>query len=134
MKFQKVSPLMQIRNVICILFLIVFAIFETYSALATAFDNSGRFPAWEPKLGWGLLVLPSFLMSGLVLLLFGKRLTLGFSLVTSGLLLYMTFLLLELALGPRIEQMDWVFVGFWTALCALATAAAWLLRRRSTQP
>jgi hypothetical protein len=125
---------MQIRNVICILFLIVFAIFETYSALATAFDNSGRFPAWEPKLGWGLLVLPSFLMSGLVLLLFGKRLTLGFSLIASSLLLYMGFLFLELTLDPRkIDQGDRVFFGIWAALCAIATAAAWLLRQRSTR-
>jgi hypothetical protein len=134
MKAQKSGPLIQIRNVICVLWLILFAIFETYSVLATALDNSRRFPAWVTKLGWGMFVLPSLLMFGLVLLLFGKRLTLGFSLVASSLLLYMAFLLLELALGPRIEQMDWVFVGFWTALCALATAAAWLLRRRSTQP
>ena len=124
---------MQIRNVICILYLILFAFSETYSALATAFDNSRRFPAWEAKLGWGMLVLPSLLMIGLVLLLFGKRLTLGFSLVVSSLLLYMGFLFLELTLGPKIEQMDWVFAGIWTGLCALATAAAWLLRRRSTQ-
>lgn len=124
---------MQIRNVICVLWLIVFAIFETYSALATAFDNSRRFPAWEAKLGWGMFVLPSLLMIGLVLLLFGERLTLGFSLVVSSLLLYMGFLLLEMAVGPKIEQLEWVLVGFWTALCALATAAAWLLRRRPTQ-
>jgi hypothetical protein len=133
MKTQKASWLMQIRNVICVFWLIVFAIFETYSALPTAFDNSRRFPAWEAKLGWGMFVLPSLLMIGLVLLLFGKRLTLGFSFVVSSLLLYIGFLFLELALGPRIEQMDWVFVGFWTALCALATAAAWLLRQRSIQ-
>jgi hypothetical protein len=72
-------------------------------------------------------------MVGLVLLLLGKRLTLGFSLVASSLLLYMGFLFLELALGPRIEQMDWVFAGIWTGLCALATAEAWLLRQRSTR-
>jgi len=108
--------------------LILFAFFETYSALATAFDNSRRFPAWEAKLGWGMLFFPSLLMIGLVLLLFSKLLTLGFSLVASSLLLYMSFLFLELALGPKIEQMDWVVAGIWTGLCALATAAAWLLR------
>ena len=123
---------MPIRNVICIVCLILFAFSETYSALATAFDNSRRFPAWEAKLGWGMFALPSLLMVGLVLLLLGKRLTLGFSLVASSLLLYMGFLFLELALGPKIEQMDWVFAVIWTGLCALATAAAWLLRRRST--
>jgi hypothetical protein len=114
--------------------LIVFAIFETYSALATALDNSRRFPVWEAKLGWGLFVLPSLLMIGLVLLLFGKRLTLGFSLVASSLLLYMGFVFLEFALVGRIERTDWLVVGIWATLCAIATAAAWLLRRRSTQP
>ena len=133
MKAQKVGRLIQIRNVICILCLIVFAIFETYSALATALDNSRRFPAWEAKLGWGLFVLPTLLTIGLVLLLFGKRLTLGFSLVASSLLLYMGFVFLELALVGKIERTDWFFVGVWATLCAIATAAAWLLRRRSTQ-
>lgn len=132
MKAQKASWLIQIRSVICALYLVLFAFSETYSALATAFDNSRRFPAWEAKLGWGMFILPTLLMIGLVLLLFGKRLTLGFSLVSSSLLLYMGFLFLELALGPKIEQMDWVFAGFWAVLCALAIAAAWLLRRRST--
>jgi hypothetical protein len=134
MKTQKASWLIQGRNVICILWLIVLAIFETYSALATALDNSRKFPAWEAKLGWGMFVLPSLLMIGLVLLLFGKRLTLGFSFVVSSLLLYMGFLFVELALGPKMEQKDWVFTGFWAALCALGTAAGWLLKRRSTQP
>jgi hypothetical protein len=63
-------------------------------------------PAREAKLGWGMLVLPSLLMIGLVLLLFGKRLTLGFSLVALSVLLYMGFLFLELGLAPKIEQMD----------------------------
>jgi hypothetical protein len=134
MKAQKAGPLIQIRNVICVLWLILFAIFETYSALATALDNSRRFPAWETKLGWGMFVLPFLLIFGLVLLLFGKRLTLGFSLVESSLLLYMGFLLLEMALVGKINRTDWLVVGIWATLCALATAAAWLLRRRSTQP
>jgi len=134
MKAQRVGPLIQIRNVICVLWLILFAVFETYTALATALDNSRRFPAWEAKLGWGMLVLPSLLMIGLVLLLFGKRLTLGFSLVASSLLLYMGFVFLELALVGKIDRTDWVVVGIWVTLCATATVAAWFLRRRSTLP
>jgi hypothetical protein len=132
MKAQRVGLSIQIRNVICVLWLVVFAIFETYSALATALDNSRRFPAWEAKLGWGLFVLPFLLMVGLVLLLFSKRLTLGFSLVESSLLLYMGFLFLEMALVGKIGRTDWLVVGIWATLCAIATAAAWLLRRRST--
>jgi len=134
MKAQKVGPLIQIRNVICVLCLIVFAIFETYSALATALDNSRRFPVWEAKLGWALFVLPSLLMIGLVLLLFGKRLTLGFSLVASSALLYMGFVFLEIALDGKIDRTDWLVVGIWATLCTIATAAAWLLKLRSTQP
>jgi hypothetical protein len=133
MKAQKVGPLIQIRNVICALWLIVLAIFETYTALGTALDNSRRFPGWQAELGWGLLVLPSLLMIGLVLLLFGKRLTLGFSLVASSLLLYIGFLVLELALVGKIGRTDWVVVSIWVTLCATATAAAWLLKRRLTQ-
>ena len=73
-------------------------------------------------------------MIGIVLLLFGKRPTLGFSLVALSLLLYMGFLFLELALIGKIELGDWVSVGIWAALCAIATESAWLLRQRSTQP
>lgn len=134
MKVQNIGPLIRIRHVASVLYLIVFAIFETYSALATALDNSRRFPRWEAKLGWGLLILPSFLMIGLVLLLLGRRMTLGFCLIASSLLLYMGFLFLELALHGSIERSDWLFVNIWAALCAIAAAAAWLLRRRSTQP
>ena len=132
MKAQNVGPLIQARNAICVLCLIVFAIFETYSALGTALDNSRRFPAWEAKVGWGLFVLPSLLMIGLVLLLFGKRLTLGFSLVASSVLLYMGFVFFELALDGKIGRTEWLVVGIWATLCAIATAAASLLARRST--
>jgi len=134
MKTQKANWLKRILNAVCILYLILLAFSETYSALATAFDKSRRFPAWEAKLGWGMFVLPSFLIVGLVLLVVGKRLTLGFYLVALSLLLYLGFLFLDLALGPRIEHLDWVFAGIWTGLFALATAAAWFLRRRSTRP
>ncbi len=125
--------MIQIRNLVCVLWLIVFAIFETYSALGTALDDSRRFPAWEAKLGWDLLVLPSLLVVGLVLLLFSNRLTLGFSLTASSVLLYMGFVFLELALDGKIERTDWLVAGIWATLCALAIVAAWLLRRRSTQ-
>src|SRR5580692_1533658 len=119
MKAQKVGPLIQIRNFICVLCLIVFAIFETYSALGTALDNSRRFPAGEAKLGWGLFVLPSLLVVGLVLLLFSKRLACGFSLVASSVLLYMGFVCLELALDGKIERTDWLVAGIWATLCAI---------------
>ena len=129
----KVSALVQIRNAICIVCLIVFAFFEVYSALSTVSDKTGRFPAWEAKLGWGLFVLPSLVMIGLVLLLFGKRSTLGFGLVASSLLLYLGFLLLEVGLTENVERADWIAVGIWAVLCAIATLAAWLLSQRSTQ-
>jgi hypothetical protein len=134
MKTQKASWLVQTRNITCILYLALYAFSEIYTALATAVDNSRRFSAWEAKLGWGMFVLPSLLIIGLAVLLSGKRLTLGFWLVASSVLLYMGFLLLELALVAKLEHRDWVAAGLWTGLSALATAEAWLLRRRSARP
>ena len=81
-----------------------------------------------------MFVLPFLLMTGLVLLLASKRLTLGFSLATSSILLYMAFMLLELTLIGKVDRTDWLAVGIWMTICALATGAAWLLSRRSTQP
>ena len=63
---------------LCTAYLILFVLFEIYSASATALDDSNRFPAWEAKLGWGLFVLPCLLVFGLFLLLSGKRERLGF--------------------------------------------------------
>jgi len=123
----------QVRNVISILYLIVFALFETYSAIATVLDSSGRFPTWEAKFGWGLFILPSLIIIGTALLLFGKRVTLGIYLVASSLLLYMGFLFFEvLALG-RLTPADWVVISIWTTLCAIAAGAGWVLRQRSVE-
>jgi hypothetical protein len=43
----------------------------------------------------------------------------------------MAFMFLEDALGPEpMGRGDWIFNGIWIILCSVATAAAWLLKRR----
>jgi hypothetical protein len=117
----------------CTAYLILFVLFEIYSSAATALDHSGRFPAWEAKLGWGLFVLPCLLLFGLFLLLTGRRARLGFSLVGLSLLLYMGFYLLEDWLVPgHMQRSDWFFTAIWVTLCAIAIGAARLLMRRQS--
>ena len=123
----------QMTKSLCTAYLILFVLFEIYSASATALDDSNRFPAWEAKLGWGLFVLPCLLVFGLFLLLRGKREQLGFSLVGLSLLFFVGFLFLEDLLAPeRIGRLDWVFTGIWLTLCAIAIGAARLLMPRES--
>src|ERR1039458_907853 len=119
MKNREVSWLIRTRNVLCALYLIVFVLFETYSASATALDHSSRFPTWEPKLGWCLFVLPCLLVIGLFFLLRGERENVGFSLVGLSVLLYLAFMFLEdaVSLDP-MDRGEWVFSGIWTMFCA----------------
>jgi len=131
MKNRKASWLIRTRKVLCALYLILFVLFETYSAAATALDHSNRFPAWEAKLGWCLFVLPCLLVTGLFFLLRGERETTGFSLVGLSLLVYLAFMFLEEALSTeRMVRGEWLFSGFWTMLCAVGIGAAWILKRQ----
>lgn len=131
MKDRNASWLIRARDAFCALYLILFALSETYSAAATALDDTHLFPAWETKLGWCLFVLPCLLLTGLVLLLRGERQTIGFSMIGLSALLYTAFLLLEDKIGPEpMGRGDSVFTGIWIIVCCIATAAAWLLKRR----
>ena len=119
--------MMGTRTALSVLYLILFVLFETYSAAATALDHSGRFPVWEARLGWWLLILPCLLVAGLVLLLRRARENIGFSLVGLSAL----FMFLEDALSrEHMEHGDWLNTGIWIVLCFVATLAAWLLRIR----
>lgn len=130
MKDHETSWLRRIRNVLCVIYLILFVLFETYSASATALDHSNRFPAWEAKVGWGLFVLPCLLLTGLVFLLLSERRTIGFTLAGLSTSLYLAFMFLEDALSREPwDRRAWLFDGIWITLCAFATAAAWLLKR-----
>jgi hypothetical protein len=119
------------RYIFCALYLILFVLSEAYSAAATALDHSGRFPAWEAQLGWGLFVLPCLLLFGLILLLSSKLKRLGLYLIGLSLVVYAEFLLLEDFLARKqVVRMDWIFNGMWLTLCALAIGAGWLLKHR----
>ena len=56
----------------CVLYLLLFVFSEGYSAAATAFDHSSRFPAWESTLGLFLFILPCELLVSLALVLHGE--------------------------------------------------------------
>ena len=88
-------------KVVSALYLILFALFEVYSAAATALDHSGRFPAWETNLGWSLFLLPCELLAGLALLMYSSRPKLGFYLVLLNLSMYAGFMFLEFLLVSR---------------------------------
>ena len=81
-------------GIISTLYLLIFGMFEAYSAAATALDRNTAFPIWEPHLGWGLFVLPCVLIASLFLL-HGRRSGLGFSLLVLNLCLYAGFLIFE---------------------------------------
>jgi len=122
--------LIRIRNAVCVLYLLLLALFETYSAAATALDHTGRFPVWEAKLGWWLLILPCLLVAGLILLLRGARENVGLIFVGLSAILYLAFLFLEDAVSrERMQKGERLFTGIWIVLCFAAVSAAWLLKR-----
>jgi hypothetical protein len=81
-------------RIIWVLFLLLFAISELYSAAATVLDRSPHYPMWEHSLGRALFSLPCLLLVGLVFL-FKRRVAVGYSLVVISLCLYMAFMVFE---------------------------------------
>jgi hypothetical protein len=121
--------LIRVRNGICVLWLLLFVLFEGYSAAATALDHSTRFPAWESKLGWFLFVLPCELLIALACLLRSERVGLGFLLVAANLLVYAAFMCFEAVLVH--ENLSWATLAMpvlWVTFFALAIGAAHVLK------
>jgi hypothetical protein len=115
---------------ISILYLLIFTLFEVYSAAATALDSKPRFPSWEHLLGWALFVLPGSLLVSLFLFQ-GGRPKLGFLLVIGNLCLYATFMIFEsVAYGgtPVSPLALWEVGGIWAALFLAAVLAARFLK------
>ena len=114
----------------CVFYLLVFMLFEFYSAASTALDRNTKFPSWEPLLGWGLFVLPCVLLVSLFLL-HGSHARLGFYLVVANLCLYASFITFEWVVSrgnaPSHGAM-WEVAGIWAALFATALLAARFLR------
>ena len=121
--------LARVRDTLCVLCLIAFILSEAYSAAAIALDQFA--PSWERTVGWFLLILPTALTLGLVLLLYANLRRTGFYLATSSLFLYAVLICAEAYRGPA-ERGDWIFGGFWLAFCAIGILAAKLLMSRST--
>jgi len=93
-KISHVSWIRRAWGIVCFTWLLVFMLFEVYSAAATALDRNPAFPSWEPILGWFLFVLPSMLFASFFLLR-GRHPRLGFYLVVGNLGLYASFMILS---------------------------------------
>ena len=115
---------------ISVLYLLIFVLFEVYSASATALDRNPAFPSWEHLLGWALFVLPCMLLASLFLL-HGRRSKLGFSLVIWNLCLYASFMIFELTAShgiPASHRAMWEVGGVWATLFLVAVLAARFLK------
>ena len=114
---------------LCLLYLLFFVFSEAYSATATAFDHSRRFPAWEATVGLFLLILPCELLVCLALLLRGGKARIGFYLVIVNLIVYAGFYCLEIGVDREgVKAGDLVSAGIWAVLIAIAVASAHFLR------
>lgn len=118
---------------ISVLYLLIFTLFELYSAIATALDSSSRFPRWEPSLGWALLVLPATLLVSLSLL-HGRHPRLGFSIIIANLCLYASFMIFEsvaITGAPVSHRAVWEVGGIWVMLFLVAVLAARFLETKT---
>jgi hypothetical protein len=117
---SKTNVLIRIRNVLCLLFLILAILCEAYSVAAIALDQFA--PSWYRTLGWLFFILPFALTSGL-LLLYANRRRLGFYLSAMSFSLYAGLVCLDAYQGPA-ERGDWIFEVAWLAFCAIGILAA----------
>lgn len=118
---------------ISVFYLLIFTLFEVYSAIATALDSSSRFPRWESAIGCALLVLPATLLASLFLL-HGRRPKLGLSIIIANLCLYASFMILEsvaFAGAPVSPRAEWEVWGIWSMLFLMAAFAARFLETKA---
>ena len=122
---SKTNLLIRLRNVLCCLFLIMAVFCEAYTVLAIALD---RFvPTWYRALGWFLLISPSALAVGL-LLIYANQKRLAFYLSATSLSLYAMLTCLEIYQSQTVRG-DWMFLSGWLAFCAIGIMAAKSLSR-----
>jgi hypothetical protein len=116
-----------------VLYLLIFVLFEVYSAAATALDRNPELPSWQHRLGWALLVLPCMLLASLFLL-HGKRSKLGFSLAIGNLCLYASFMIFGSTASrgiPASNRAMWEVGGIWATLFIAAVLAARFLNTKT---
>lgn len=121
---------LRVGGIISIIYLLIFGLFEAYSAAATALDKNLAFPIWEHYLGWGLFVLPLMLIASLFLL-HARRSGLGFWLVILNLCLYSSFMIFESMVyrgQPALRQAVWETGVIWATLFVAALLAALCLK------
>ena len=118
---------------ISVLYLLIFTLFEIYSAMATALDRSSSYPVWEHRLGLALFVLPGTFIASLFLL-HGRRPKLGFSIIMGNLCLYASFMIFEsvaVSGTPVSDRAEWQAGGIWAALFLVAVLAAHFLKTKA---
>jgi hypothetical protein len=118
---------------ISVLYLMIFMLFEVYSATATALETNSRFPGWERLIGWVLFVLPGALLASLFLF-HGRHPKLGFSIIIGNLCLYASFMVFESVAfgGTPVSPRTVCEVGaIWAALFLAAVLAARFLETRA---
>jgi hypothetical protein len=123
---------LRIAGIVSTIYLLIFGLFEAYSALATVFDRRPEFPNWEHYIGWGLCLLPFMLIASL-LLFYARRSRLGFTLVIANLCFYAEFFALECAIYRKqatSHQADWELYAIWAVLFAAALLSAFCLKIR----
>jgi cell division protein FtsW (lipid II flippase) len=123
----------RIGEAVSVLYLLIFVLFEVYSASATALDRDTAFPSWEHRLGWALLVLPCMLLVSLFLL-HGRRSKLGFSLTVGNLCLYASFMIFGSTASQGIPATNRVMRevgGIWATLFLAAVLAARFIKTKT---
>jgi hypothetical protein len=101
-------------GVVSTLYLLIFVLFELYSASATDLDRNPAFPTREHLLGWALFALPC----GLLVSLF----------------LYASFMIFELTASdgiPASHRAMWELEGIWATLFLAAFLAARFLQTKA---
>ena len=120
-------------GVLSVLYLLIFAWFEAFSAIGTALDKNPSFPSWEHLIGWALLVLPSTLLASLFLLHW-RRPRLGFLVIVVNLCLYASFMIFESVAfdeTPVSPRAIWELSGIWAVLFLTAVLAARFLETKA---
>ena len=122
------KSLIHVRDAFCVPCLVLLALSELYSAVDLSLD-SRQLPAWEHPIGWGLFVLLTALVLGMLLLLRLNWKMLGFNLAGASLLFYALFVCVEAFQAP-MELGDWMAMFSWCGFCALGIGAAGILMVR----
>jgi hypothetical protein len=102
---RSVSIFSAMKKIVCVFWLSLLVLLESFAAIHLGFDSNPDAPAWEHPLGWALLVLPCALLLGLVQLMRSNQKSVGFYLVAASLLLWTLFISVGFVKGHQIRRL-----------------------------